>query len=318
MFFRLMFMSFHGIMEVLVIGILGYIIIAGLKSGQDYMDFLSKLLVRITLPCLVFSNLASSFDPGKIELWWIFPLLAISINIVGTIIGSLYVRMDRTIQNRGEFITLVAFQNGIFLPLAFAPVLFGPDKLPYFLTLIFLYNLLQVPTFFTLAVWLVNSDAGIGQRLKSVINPPNIATVFGLFFVFTGLNVYIPEWIVRPVTTVGSMSAPLSTLYVGGVIVSNLMKARPETWGEPVKATILKCLVCPVIASLIVYMVRPPEYVALFIIMESVMPSALMIALITPPEEAKQKIVAGVIVLTSLVSIFTIPFFMGIYGALYW
>jgi len=119
-------------------------------------------------------------------------------------------------------------------------------------------------------------------------------------------------------STIGSMSATLATLYIGGIIVTNLLKAKPEAWAEPVKATVMKCLVFPVLASLIVYMFHPPEYIALFIIMQSVMPSALMIALITPPDEMKQKLVAGGILLTSLVSIITIPFFMGIYGALYW
>jgi hypothetical protein len=318
LFFKLMFISFHGIMEVLIIGILGYVIIAGMKADDVYMDFLSKLLVRITLPCLVFSNFAANFEPGKIELWWIFPLLAVSINVAGTFLGSVYVRIDRAVKNRGEFTALVAFQNGVFLPLAFGQILFGPDKLPHFLNLIFLYNLLQIPTFFTLAVWLVNASAGIRQRIISIINPPNIATVTGLIFALTSWKSYVPGWVIRPMSTIGSMSATLATLYIGGIIVTNLLKAKPEAWAEPVKATVMKCLVFPVLASLIVYMFHPPEYIALFIIMQSVMPSALMIALITPPDEMKLKLVAGGILLTSLVSIITIPFFMGIYGALYW
>lgn len=214
--------------------------------------------------------------------------------------------------------TLAAFQNGTFLPLAFGQVFFGPDRLPHFLNLIFLYNLLQIPTFFTLAVWLMNSSAGIGQRVKSLANPPNIATVAGLICALFGWGGYVPEWILRPVSTIGSITTPLATLFIGGIIVTNLMKAKPENWSEPVKATIFKCLVCPVLASLLVFTVRPPEYIALFIILQSVMPSAMMIALIASPDEAKQKMVAAAILLSSLVSILTIPVFMGFYGWLYW
>ena len=318
MFFQLMLTSFHGIMEVLIIGILGYIIIAGLGKGTVYLDFLSKLLVRITLPCLVFSSLVTHFEPGKIELWWAFPLLAVSINVAGTLISGGYVLIDRTIKNRGEFMALVAFQNGTFLPLAFGQVLFGPDRLPHFLNLIFLYNLLQIPTFFTLAVWLVNSSAGIGERIKSLANPPNIATMIGLICALSGWGNFVPEWVLRPVSTIGSMSASLATLFIGGIIVTNLFKAKPDDWSEPVKDTIFKCLVCPALAALLVFTVRPPEYIALFIVMQSVMPSAMMIALITSPDETKQKMVAAGILLSSLVSILTIPVFMGFYGGLYW
>ncbi|MHB9028276.1 MAG: AEC family transporter, partial [Candidatus Latescibacterota bacterium] len=127
-----------------------------------------------------------------------------------------------------------------------------------------------------------------------------------------------PEWILRPMSAFGSLTTPLSTLLVGGIIVTNLPKARPEDWSETVKVTVLKCLVFPILSVLFVWFIRPPEWVALFIILESVMPSAMLIAMIASPEESKQRIVAGGILLTSLVSIVSVPIFMGIFGALYW
>ncbi len=318
MFFQLMLVSFHGIMEVLIIGIGGYLIIAGLKSNVGYMEFLTRLVIRFTLPALVFHNLATKFNPGDIDFWWAFPLIAVLGNVAGAILGWVWASADRTIRNRGEFIALVAFQNAIFLPLAIAPVLFGPDRLPTFLNLIFLYNFLSVPTFFTLAVWLVNSHANFVDRIRGVINPPNVATVLGLLFALTGWGAAIPEWILRPMDAFGSLTTPLSTLLVGGIIITNLPKAKAGDWSEPIKATALKCLIFPILNVLLVWFTRPPEWVALFIILESVMPSALLIALITPPDEAKQRVVAAGILLTSLVSILTVPIFMGIFGALYW
>jgi predicted permease len=115
----------------------------------------------------------------------------------------------------------------------------------------------------------------------------------------------------------GSLTTPLSTLLVGGIIVTNLPKARPEDWNETLKVTVLKCLVFPILNVLFVWIARPPEWVALFIILESVMPSAMLIAMIASQEESKQRVVAGGILVTSLVSIVTVPLFMGIFGALY-
>lgn len=317
MFTSLMFVSFHGIMEVLVIGILGYLIIAGLRPGAHYLDFLTKLVVRFTLPALVFSNMVTKFNPVEIDFWWVFPLLAVVGNVAGILLGTAYAATDKTIRHRGEFTALVAFQNGIFLPIAMAPVLFGPDRLPTFMNLIFLYNFLSVPAFFTLAVWVVNAHMPFKDRVREVINPPNVATALGLLFALCGWGVFIPEWVLRPMSAFGSLSAPLSTLLIGGVIVTNIPKAKSGDWREPVKATILKCLVFPVINVIFVWAARPPEWIALFIVMQSVMPSALMIALITPQEEMRQRIIAGGILLSSFVSIITIPLFMGVFGALY-
>lgn len=317
MFFDMMAISFHGIMEVLVIGIAGFLVMSGIKGGEEAMNFLTRLVIRVTLPCLVFTTFVTRFEPGKIEYWWAFPLLAVVINILGVTVARGYVALDRSIKYPGDFMALVGFQNGVFLPLAFAPVLFGPDKLPHFLNLVFLYNLLSIPTFFTLAVWLVNLEDSLASRLKTVLNPPNLGTILGLVCAMTGIGAYIPEWVIRPLSAVGSMSSTLACFFVGGIIVTNLRKTGRENIAVPVKSTVLKSFIFPTFASLLVYIVRPPEYIALFIIMQSVMPSALMIALITPNVPERQHTIAGGILLSSLVSILTIPLFMGIYGALY-
>ena len=305
-------------MEVFLIGIAVYLIMTSLREGSSYMDFLSKLVIRITLPCLVFSNLVNNFEPGEVRYWWAFPLLAVTINITGVLIAGGYVLLDRKVGHRGEFIALSSFQNGTFLPLAFGHILFGPEKLPVFLNLFFLYCLLQIPVFFTIAVWLVNSRADMRQKIKSLLNPPNIATLTGLLFVVTGLDNNVPDLILRPMTAIGSMSPTLASFFIGGIIVTNLFKTKPSDWSEPVKTTLFKCLVFPAVGSLVVYLFRPPEFIALFIILQSAMPSAILIALVLPQDKTKQQMVAAGILLSSIVCIVTLPLFMGIFGALYW
>ena len=317
MFFKLLLASFHGIVEVFFIGIIGYIIIAGFRKSSSFLDILTKMVIRITLPCLVFSNMVTKFNPDDVEYWWVFPLIAVGINIAGALLAGTYVLIDRSVECRGVFMALVAFQNGIFLPLAFAPVLFGPDILPVFLNLLFLFNLLNIPTFFILAVWMVNTTAGIGFRLKNVFSPPIVATILSFIIVLTGMSQAVPGWVLRPLGMLGALTTPLAILFVGGIIVTNLPRAKPKDWLEPIKIAGLKCFIFPVIASLLVVVFRPPMYVALFIIMQSVMPSASLIALIAPDEGVNQKTIAGAILLTSLISILTIPVFMGIYGVLY-
>lgn len=317
MFFKLMLASFHGIMEIFFIGILGYIAIAGFKQSSSFLDYLTKIVIRISLPCLIFSNMVGNFNPGKVKYWWVFPLVAVAINVSGALLAGAYVLIDRTVKFRGDFMALVAFQNGVFFPLAFAPALFGPDKLPVFLNLLFLFNILSIPTFFIMGVWMVNSAAGIGFRVKDAFSPPIVATFLSLIFVFSGWSNSVPEWVLRPLGTIGSLTAPLSMFFIGGIIVINLPKAKPEDWMEPIKITGLKCFVLPLIASILVFVFRPSEYVALFMILHSAIPSAILIALIAPAESVNQRTIAGTILLTYLASIVTLPLFMGIYGALY-
>ncbi|MFC1509232.1 AEC family transporter [Candidatus Omnitrophota bacterium] len=317
MFFTLMITTFHGMIEVLVIGIAGALIIGGLKSSHNYMPVLSSLFIRITLPCLIFSNMVTHFHPEEVLTWWVFPLIGITLFLAGGLLAFGYIHIDRSVKYRGIFTSSVAFHNSILLPLAFAPVLFGPGRLEMFLNLLFLYNILAIPAFFTVGVWLINSSAGERIRIVDFFTPPNSATILGLLFVFSGWNVYIPMWVLRPLTTFGSLATPLSILIVGGIIVSSLPKTKVTDWKDPIKITMLKSIVLPAFACLFVYLVRPTEYIALFIIMGSVMPVSTVIAIVCPSQEEIQKIVAGGILLSSLASILAVPLFMGVYGKLY-
>jgi malate permease and related proteins len=317
LFFKMMLLSFRGISVVFITGIGGYLIISGLKPNRQYMDFISKLIIRIALPCLMFYTLATKFTIEDVEFWWVYPLMAVAINLAGASLAYAYMFFDNTVKRRGEFGVLVAFQNGVFLPLAFAPVFFDSGTLPYFLNILFLYNLLSVPTFFTLAVWMVNRSGGINIRLRDFINPPIVATVLGLIFAIFGWGAYVPEIVIKPIAAMGTLATPLSMFFVGGVIVTNIPKAKAVDWRDSVKITLLKSLAFPLLVCLVVLIVRPPEYVGLLLILESVMPSALMIALIAPDDGVSHKIIAGALLLTYLISIITIPLFMGVYGALY-
>ena len=317
MFIKLMLVSFHGIMQVFVIGILGYIIIAGFARNASLLDYLTRIVVRVSLPCLVVSNMLTNFSPGAVEFWWIFPLLAVAVNVAGALLAGGYVLIDRSVVNRGEFMALVAFQNGIFLPLAFAPVLFGPDELPGFLTVLFLYNLLSIPAFFILAVWMINATAGIGFGIRNFFSPPIVATLASFLMVVTGQSHLVPGWVLQPVGMIGSLTGPLSMMFVGGIIVTNITRVRAGDWMEPFKVMGLKCFIVPLAATLLVYIFRPNQYVALFMIMQSAMPSALLTALVAPDRGVSQKTIAGAILATHLASIITIPLFMGIYGTMY-
>ena len=128
----------------------------------------------------------------------------------------------------------------------------------------------------------------------------------------------VPHSIVKSMATIGSDVGYTCHILYRRSCRNQPAESKTESWSEPIKATVFKNLIFPVLGCLIVYVIRPPEYIALFIVLQSSMPSAVMIALIIPKDEAKQKMVAASIVLSSLVSILAIPVFMGIYGWLYW
>ena len=69
-----MLTALWAILEVLTIGIVGYLIIAGRDLEEEsHFSFLSKTVTRLALPALMFTTMAIKFSPDKTENWWLFP-----------------------------------------------------------------------------------------------------------------------------------------------------------------------------------------------------------------------------------------------------
>ena len=317
MFLTLFTSSFAEILKILLLGIIVAAILGGFRGNQVVLEALNTLFIRVTLPCLIFTNMVNSFRPGDMDRWWIFPLLGIGHFIAGGLLAYGYSRIDRSIVSNEVFISSVAFHNSILLPLAIAPVLFSPEKLEHFLSLLFLYNLLAVPVFFTAGVWLMNRANGIHVTLKHFSNPPNVATIAGLIFVFTGLYRYMPIWFVAPLEMLGSLTTPLSIIIVGGIILVSIPHASREDLADPSKIAFLKCLVLPSIVCGGICILHPPEYIALFLILGAAMPVGSTLAVICPAEQRLQKLVAGGILFSSIASIPAVSLFMSLYSMVY-
>ncbi len=317
MFLELFITSFSGIVKVFLIGFAGAVMLGGLKIRQGILDVLSALFVRVALPCLIFTNMVSQFRPDEVEHWWVFPLLAIGLFAGGGFLAWFYSRIDRTVGNREVFSASVAFHNSIMLPLAIAPVLFHDSRLEQFLSLLFLYNLLAVPAFFTVGIWLMHSANGTKRSVWNFLNPPNIATVSGITIAAFGFHDAVPSWIMSPMRSFGALTSPLSMIIVGGIVLVSIPKARGEDWADPVKIMILKSLVLPVLACAGIWLFRPPEYMALFLALGSAMPVGSTLAVVCPPDESLQKQIAGGIVLTSLASIPAVSLTMSVFALLY-
>ena len=121
----------------------------------------------------------------------------------------------------------------------------------------------------------------------------------------------------NPLEMFGSLTSPLSMIIVGGIILASIPQAGGDEWVDPIKITVLKSLVLPALFCFLVCMFRPPKYVALFLVLGSAMPVGSTLAVICPLQKSMQKMVAGGILLSSIVSIVTMSVFISVYSMVY-
>ena len=117
------------VLQIIILGAIGYFLVKKKVLGGDGLDALSRLTIDITLPILIFCQLIKDFSFKLYPNWWVFPLISLAITILGLLVGFLFSGFIRGHQSKLQFISLVGFQNSGYLPLALFAALFPKELL---------------------------------------------------------------------------------------------------------------------------------------------------------------------------------------------
>ena len=126
-------------LQIFLTGSVGYVL--GKKNilREDGLKLLSTLLVRVFLPCLIFSEFIATFSFSKYPYWWIFPLLSLTVTLVGFLVGQVVSSLVKNIRAKNEFLALTSFQNAGYIPLVITVQVFSGDQASQLYMYIFLF-----------------------------------------------------------------------------------------------------------------------------------------------------------------------------------
>jgi predicted permease len=304
-----MLITFQAVAALLGIGLLGFWIIARRRVTADTLGFLSSLSIDIAVPCLTLSSLIKDFSPERNPDWWRMPLWWIGFAIVGLILSILSSYLVKK-EYRGEFITGIWFQNGLFFPIVIIIGLFGTQN-PY-LPLLFLFVFIHPTVMFsTYSMFYGKKTKTQKLNLRRLINPVLITTIIGLGIALIGLKPYIPEFIINIALMVGAMASPLFMLILGGTIYHDF---RGESQGnrkiyfkEVIKFVAVKNLLFPVVFLGLLIWILPEYSVALIIILEAAVPPVTAIPIFAERSGGNKALASQFVLASFLVSILSIP-----------
>ncbi|HRZ40944.1 MAG TPA: AEC family transporter, partial [Candidatus Omnitrophota bacterium] len=127
-----------------------------------------------------------------------------------------------------------------------------------------------------------------------------------------GLNAFVPEILMKPVKMFGDCVLPIALIVVGGTL------ARIET--HKVRNTdifwvvIAKVVVLPACALGVLYFVEIDFLLGYFILLEFCVPTATSLSVLGRMFDVESDFINQGILVTHLVSIFTIPLFLAVYS----
>ncbi|UCG34938.1 MAG: AEC family transporter [Candidatus Omnitrophota bacterium] len=300
------------VLKLCLIAVFGFILYRKRIVDRRVLDFLMLFVINFTIPCLFFSRLIDNTQIVLSHSLWNFIFLSIVIFLLGYGLGIL-ASLKKSKAVRREFVSMVSFQNSGYLPMNIAFFLFAPGLRDKFLVYIILYLL-----GFNILMWSIGSffifkKKGDQFALKSVFTPPILGTIFALLFVYTNATRFIPAVILDPMRMIGDTSFVLSMLVLGSWLAQIDARGLLKRLSIISEVSFLKLIIMPGLFFLFIAGMKLFSLLGIFILMEASMPSAVSLPIVAHLRKADSEFVSQGVFFSHLLSIVTIPFWLGIF-----
>ena len=228
--------------------------------GPEVSKALGTLVVQVTFPALVFTQMLVCVTPAVIrDCWWI-PVAAILSLGVAALIGKAMAPCFRIpAATAGTFVFLVAMPNWVFLPLPIAEALYGPNGVRFVL----LFNVGAQLFLWTMGPDMLGAHGRTG-RVKSLLgNAGLLATVAGIGCALafpgacqlgnghaTGVLAAGSDVIVAALRMLGGLTIPLA-LVVSGSQIAHQRTFEPGDGLPAIGVVVSRLLLAPAVCLLL-------------------------------------------------------------------
>lgn len=302
------------VIKLSLVASLGFILYRKKIVSESALSFLTFFVINLSIPFLFFSHLVENSQMVLAHSVGSFLIASFGIFIVGCAIGFIFTFKEGKAL-KAEIMSLVALQNAGYLPMNIAIFLFPPGAREKFLVYIFLYLL-----GFNILMWSVGSFFIFRKknevfRIKSMLTPPVIGTVLALVFIYTNIARFIPQALLSPIKMVGETSFILSMIILGCWLGKVKLEGISKKLLLVCEVSFLKLIVLPAIFLIGLVKLEIFSFLGLFIILEATMPSAASLPIVANLRGADSEFVSQGVFLTHILSIVTIPLWVGLYLA---
>ncbi len=269
---------------------------AWVKLGFEYrIQFVTQLAMTLSVPALIFSALLKTkIDPESLS---IVSLAAIVAYLAVTVVAWLLVSLAGL--DRRTYLAPAIFGNTGNLGLPLALFAFGQEGLGYAVVIFAIMGVYS----FTFGVWLVS---GGGSPLKVVKEPLVGATLLGALFLWQGWKV--PAFLFNTIDLLGQMAIPLMLITLGVA----LARISPGRLGRPAGIAVVKVAICAAIAWAVGLWFRLPPVPFGVLVLQLSTPVAVTSYLLAEKYGARSEEVAGLVVVSSLFAVVTIPLILAL------
>ncbi|MFN2351002.1 MAG: AEC family transporter [Kiritimatiellia bacterium] len=286
---------------------------------------MSRLVVDIVFPCLVFTQLLRTVNPGSLRQAWYVPLLGVGVILLAALVAVILLAPLRRSAPLSSMVFLAALPNWIFLPLPIASALYGDMGVRDVL----LVNVGAQLALWSLGVWILRGARPDIKSLRNLLkNPGLLATAGGILLAIWlpgarelqslpqgvgGGGHFAAAVMVQTMAMLGELTIPLALLITGAQL-GGLRAGRPHGAEALIGVTLVRLLAAPAATVACMRLLAclglvVPDATRITIYLIACMPVAISASIMTDRYGGDNLLSARAVFLSTLCSILTVPAF---------
>lgn len=304
----------QGVLGIAIMLSIGYCLAHKGWLDENISGVFSKILMNVSIPCLMISNLLGNFNKDKLLGSGTGLLIAYGTILISLLTGTVLSRIIKVDKSRlGAFRVMFAFSNTMFIGLPVTMALFEEDGVPYLL----LYYLANTSLFWTIGNHIVRSDSRQSrpiftkEGLKNIFTPPLITFMAGLVMVI--LNIKLPAFLMDVSKYMANLNTPMSMLMIGTIIHSIGIKGIKFD-REMIGVMAGRFIVTPLLVVTALRLLPVPDLMGKVFIIQSAMPVMAQTAVSARAYNGDYRYASSAITVTTIASLIFIPFYMYLMG----
>lgn len=293
---------FQTMLKLFLLLVLGFVLFKCHIFDEYTNKKISALIVNVASPMLIISSIAGVEGNDKSIVFLMIGagiLMYIGFIILGKIINRIFPFPKK---DWPVYECMVVFANTGFMGYPVLLDVFGQEAVFYASLIHMAFNFFV----YTYAIMCLTKgdDSEFKLNFKQLLTP-------GIILIFVGIFIYLfdiqlPSVLMDTVNSIGSLTAPLSMMMIGSSLAVYPIKDSFTDWRSYVFAFV-RLIIVPFVTMLVCRLLHINPYYANITIITNAMPVGSMVLMLATQYNANVKIVTRNIVVSTLLSVITIP-----------
>ena len=293
---------FQTMLKLFLLLILGFVLFKCHIFDEYTNKKISALIVNVASPMLIISSIAGVEGSNKSIVFLMIGagiLMYIGFIILGKIINRIFPFPKK---DWPVYECMVVFANTGFMGYPVLLDVFGQEAVFYASLIHMAFNFFV----YTYAIMCLTKgdDSEFKLNFKQLLTPGIILIFVGIFIYL--LDIQLPSVLMDTINSVGSLTAPLSMMMIGSSLAVYPIKNSFTDWRSYVFAFV-RLMIVPFVTMIMCRLLHIDAYYANITIITNAMPVGSMVLMLATQYNANVKIVTRNIVVSTLLSVITIP-----------